>query len=289
MKKNFLTVFVLFWFFASYSQDLKPVKIQTMSGLRCGYENSKGVRVIPAKYFSASEFKDGFAIVSDENGYMTYINSLGKELTQKKYKNLRPFIGNRAIIGNDVYLGFGTWLIIDKTGKVIVPEGKYKRIGDFKNGYAVVGTPDSYSPDYCSLWGVIDINGKEIISPTESYDTYEFIEKNIVAKDGNINYLFNLSGKLIYPYCPYPIVPTGNGNNYFVVEHSRLVNGVDHYYYGVIDYKGNVFLKNIFKKITDFDFNNNTLAKVFFDENTFFYVDKDFKCVEFDNVKCPEK
>jgi hypothetical protein len=58
--------------------------------------------------------------------------------------------------------------------------------------------------------------------------------------------------------------------------------------YGITDYNGKAILNPVFSEITDYTFNNNSLAKVFFEDRTFFYVDVNGKCTEYDNAKCPK-
>jgi hypothetical protein len=58
---------------------------------------------------------------------------------------------------------------------------------------------------------------------------------------------------------------------------------------GVLNFEGKELLKPTFWGVEALQFNEGKLGKVYFDENTFFYVDKNCNCVEFDNVKCPEK
>lgn len=60
------------------------------------------------------------------------------------------------------------------------------------------------------------------------------------------------------------------------------------YKVGIIDFDGNIVLKQNFSEITDYIFNNGTLAKVKFTNGSFFYIDKEIKCVEFDGQTCPE-
>ena len=80
------------------------------------------------------------------------------------------------------------------------------------------------------------------------------------------------------------------------------IYGKGGFYFGFYDYNGKVVFPVNFKKITDFEFgnnkhtqyaiefgNNNSLAKVFFPSGSFFYINKDLKCVEYDGHSCPEE
>ena len=55
-----------------------------------------------------------------------------------------------------------------------------------------------------------------------------------------------------------------------------------------MNFEGQIILKPRFKTITDYEFNNNRLAKVEFQNGGFFYINKEGNCVVFDNQVCPE-
>ena len=96
--------------------------------------------------------------------------------------------------------------------------------------------------------------------------------------------LIDKTGKAVIP--AYMMYEYGNwGKDYIIVKRAN-----EFPVYGVVDFTGKFLLPLNFHEITDFEFGpNRSLAKVFFDERRFFYVDKAFHCVEFDGVKCPDK
>lgn len=52
--------------------------------------------------------------------------------------------------------------------------------------------------------------------------------------------------------------------------------------------EGEIILQPNFKNISNYDFNNNLLAKVEFRNGDFFFINKKGECVEFNEKKCPE-
>jgi len=58
---------------------------------------------------------------------------------------------------------------------------------------------------------------------------------------------------------------------------------------GIMSFNGEILLKPTFKKIVHFiSRDNERMATVIFDNDEFFYIDKNAKCVEYKNHKCPE-
>lgn len=169
-----------------------------------GYINKTGTFVIEPKYFSATDFSDGIALVTDENGNK-YIDTAGKVIYESSddiYIS-SPFVNGAAVITkfNDTTTKYG---YIDNQGKTllepiydrasdfnkdgnafVIVNGKYEKINksgdiidsynvnkrytnvlDFKDGYIIYEDPDTHTA------GVIDYKGNIIITPSQNSGSY---------------------------------------------------------------------------------------------------------------------
>jgi hypothetical protein len=86
------------------------------------------------------------------------------------------YISNERAVTQDC---FGQWEVYDLSGNIIVPKGKYAKIDGFKFNLAKVKKVNTVihgedmSGDYHDTFGIIDINGKEVVEC--EYDTiYKF-------------------------------------------------------------------------------------------------------------------
>lgn len=68
------------------------------------------------------------------------------------------------------------------------------------------------------------------------------------------------------------------------------IEKIDNHYrkFGLMNYKGEVIFKPIFKEITSYMFNNNQYAKLVLNDEDFFFIDKNMNCVNFENKNCPD-
>ena len=178
-----------------FSKGLCAVKKNS----KWGYMDKNGNCVIECKYDYARAFSEnGLARV--RRGHEHYfIDTNGCERIKVEYA-IRGFHQNRALVilngekcfidnngvkictidADKVYSydteGFSTVIKNGKTSKIdttgaIVFTSNYDFIGDFINGTAPVRKDKQ--------WGLIDINGKELIKP--SHDYYEFNTQNIIC------------------------------------------------------------------------------------------------------------
>lgn len=115
------------------------------------------------------------------------INHRGEEIIKPIYRSLAKSIGNNEIfVVRDKDFRYG---VINISGDVIVPFGKYDWIDGFTNGLARIklGKQSNGLVDNDNKWGLIDINGNEVLSP--EYDNiWNFYGKNyssiVVVKNG---------------------------------------------------------------------------------------------------------
>ena len=142
--------------------------------------------------------------------------STGKEIIPPKYAMIRDFIGNLAVVFLDPYpsdkcgvIDFTTgkeilppvynsvtltedviWAskpgttresdIFDRTGKLIVPAGKYKNTAPkFYEGYLAVSDGN--------LWGFIDTQGHEVVPPMFDKESHVYFNNGVVLVALNVN------------------------------------------------------------------------------------------------------
>jgi protein associated with RNAse G/E len=202
----------------------------------------------------------------------------------------------------------GKYGYINREGKTIIPikyTGEYScysthgKLGLYTNSwknletYAIetwYGKTEPLHVGYNTKIPVIINKAGRIIYAGKNDEEIVTIEKDIVVLERNgttsncfwkTNAIVNNSGKVILSYDACTKVVLKDGRIYLLndSDYKRRV--------GAMSYSGEILLKPNFKSISDFVFNENSLAKVSFNDDSFFYVDKSFKCVEFEGQKCP--
>ena len=104
-------------------------------------------------------FSDGLAAIARENGF-NVIDKSGAQVMSSPY-HLRGFSEGRIVV-MDSYWQVG---VIDITGNVVVPFGRYEWIRSFSEGFAAVRSGDMFT----DTWGFIDRYGNEVIATMYSY------------------------------------------------------------------------------------------------------------------------
>lgn len=200
-------------------------------GDKWGYINKTGSIVIPLEYNVACPFSEGIALVNKDNKYF-YIDKTGKIALSLDIYGFQGYLNEGMLVVSnyeyehpygcinkngevvvpfayDLIYGFHEGFsvvgigrspdtkrgVIDKTGKVIVPLGKYNWIEDFKEGLAVVSnerTPVEYECGY------IDQTGKLVIPLI--YDSAKSFSEGLafVGKDNKYGYV-DKAGAVIVP------------------------------------------------------------------------------------------
>lgn len=150
-----------------------------------GAINKLGEVVIPIKYEELGGFYNGIARVK-VSGKWGYINSQNMIAVPCQYENVGNYSeGVASVFENEI------WCYINLNNKLsILPKNRYRWVGDFSEGYALVRNSYGY--------GFIDKKGDEVIS-TRFQEANSF--KNGLAKVCiNNKYGFiNYNGDLVIP------------------------------------------------------------------------------------------
>lgn len=127
-----------------------------------------GKELFPAgKYGDISDFVNGIAYVWKKDVGVGLIDKTGKEVVKPgtynaNLKNTDQFKENRIVV-QKLDEKNNKWLtgVIDTTGKVVIPFGKYEFVDNFHDGLARASVGDFAK----GRKFYIDINGKEVVSP----------------------------------------------------------------------------------------------------------------------------
>ncbi len=163
------------------------------------------------RYSSVSTISDGMIAVStgdytDPTGNWGFVDATtGKEVIRPQYRvwlsGILPGTGLRFSDGRLSMLTDKGSIVIDKTGKVIVPAGRYEEITPYDNGVA-------YALDNRG-WHLIDKDGKEIFTSNDRiYLTFEpqslrggLAQINMINADSTVSSsIIDLSGKSVLPF-----------------------------------------------------------------------------------------
>ena len=79
-----------------------------------GFVDENGNEVIPCKWEDVGFFSEGLAYAEDAFGRIGFIDKKGKVIIPCQWEDAAPFLNGKAFVQTN-----GSWLRIDKTGKVI--------------------------------------------------------------------------------------------------------------------------------------------------------------------------
>lgn len=183
MKRIALFFTFLFMGYTISAQDL----VSFRENAKYGFKDASGKVIIPAKYSSVEDFKQGFSQVG-LNGKYGFIDKSGKEFVPLIYNQAGSFSEGLAPVKLD-----GLWGYIDKTGKIVISL-KFDNATGFINGEATVWINQKRFS--------IDKTGKALTS--EKYDGTASFSEGLsmvyIGKYPNTRYGFvDISGKEIVP------------------------------------------------------------------------------------------
>lgn len=149
---------------------------------RYGYINTKGIIVIPLKFYTATDFHNGVAGVRDyiymEDGtYITdwiqyWIDKAGNKVVSGQFLYGSPFYeGYSAVEKGQSIIPGNKWSYIDMSG-ALATDKEFDQCREFKNGYAEVQLNEK--------WGMIDKQFELIIDC--KYDSREELEESTEYK-----------------------------------------------------------------------------------------------------------
>ena len=111
------------------NENWKYYKIYENGLVWRGYKDEYGNIVIPAQFFLANPFREGLAVVLDQNHKWGVIDAAGAKICPSKYDWVKSFSEGLAAVLLNNYWGF-----IDYSGKLVIPL-KYNYVYEsFKNG-----------------------------------------------------------------------------------------------------------------------------------------------------------
>ncbi len=219
--------------FAAFMGDEKPpqrVRINNEGQLLV--KNGESMVALPKEFLIAKNFENGLAIVQDSTGYWGAVDVNGRIVIALQYTHIKSFSENKAFAINQN----GKLCLISTNGTIIKEFATYSDGDSFKGGYAIVTAGGKH--------GLINSNGKEILSPldgyihyTENYHEFEITSSFFGGKHG----LFMAStGLLIKP----------RFNKIIEIKKDCVKVEVDEIGESLIDLSGSVFVEKDGKRIT---------------------------------------
>ncbi len=213
----------------------------TVIGKVYGYINDKGLFVIKPKFQMAYDFKNGKAVVQENNKF-GIIDTKGKYVLAPIYDSISEFKEGRAIVVINSKIN-----VIDNDGKVITNKN-YSLINSFSDGLVLVAV-DYKNGDY--KYGYINLEGEEV-TPIKYLMGYDFNNGVALVKLDYTKYaLINKKGQEL---CTY--------NHVFIYGYSDgVMVFADNFQgpYGYINNKGEEIIKAKYREATAF---NNGVAVV---------------------------
>lgn len=197
-----------------------------------GYINTKGKFVIDPIYDNAVSFSGDVAICKLNGKYGT-IDKHGDVVTEFLYSNIMEYSGNFAIAFKDNKYG-----IIDKKGNVIV-DFAYDKIESVNSSYFV------YYDDGSTYLGVLNENQSTDTFFAESFQDLKLLDNGycIYKRKGLYGLIDNKKNVVIE-------------NRFVKLTYERgdyLVFSTTGDYYGYVDFKGKVVIREIYAYASSFD------------------------------------
>jgi len=250
-------------------------------------------------YFLDENKMDRFVVSEGKFNYIT--NENGEQLGNSTFDSFINYNDGIVQFSKNNKIGY-----CDIDGKLIL-EPKFDSGDTSKNGFIVT---------YTNKWNSL---GYDLVT----YNIFgQEIQRQDIGMTGKYPLLFNENGKLLFKGESYEdikllenkqlaiaskqIPQTGNTRYIFIDIEGKTKAYFDEYYglifyddyikivksyngyVGIMDYDGKIIFPPNFKEISSFVHDSNKLAKVFFTDGEYFYIDKGLKCVPFDNKNCPD-
>lgn len=231
-----------------------------------------GKRATSLEFDYLDHYDEGYSLVRKDGFGYGYIDDKAKVAIPFKYEIAESFRNGKARVYNN-----GEWFFVDKTGNethIHNKNHKYEEICDYFEGLCRVSTKKlrftdlAYHSDYehlAGVWGYINENGEEIISPQYIYacdfeDGLAFVCKGEWTKDEKWNNKYNTgrywteeelwgaidkSGREIIP-CKFDEIKNfWDTTEVFMAHYGGWEKGG----WGIIDHQGNWLVDPIFEYI----------------------------------------
>lgn len=182
------------------------------------------------KYKDGTPFHDGYALVRDEDGLLSYIEKSGKETfnlaTITEVNIVRAGLVSDGLA--KVKSSDGLWGFINMDGKLVI-KPEYVMVENFVNGKARVKKTDG---TVC----IIDQNNKVLFTGKSKYNYFPVnASEQLVFKDASVTNGYvgvqNLNNETILKDVKYKIIDNSKSKNLMIVKNESGL-------YGVIDEKG---------------------------------------------------
>lgn len=195
-------------------------------------KNGESLVALPEEFLLARNFENGLAIVQDSTGYWGAVDVNGRIVIALQYTCIKNFSENKAFAINKT----GKLCLISTNGTIIKEFATYSDGDSFRGGYAIVSADGKH--------GLINGNGKEILSPLDGYIHYtkNLNEFEITSSffGGKRGLFITTTGLLVKP----------KYNKIVEVKKDCVVVEVDQIGECLIDLLGCVFVEKDGKRIT---------------------------------------
>lgn len=159
-------------FISMYQEGRAMFSNKDMHGkFRYGYLNKAGEEIIPLQYESASDFKDGIAVVKIKEEKFALIDQYGNEVVIFNYFFVGNYGDNLVVFRRGLKEKYG---YLNTRGEIII-KPRFTVAGPFENGRAVVNDAANSQNKY----GLIDKDGMNIIESI--YNDVTILGENRVA------------------------------------------------------------------------------------------------------------
>lgn len=214
-----------------------------------GYADRNGKEVIPCTYYSASNFRNGIAMVQEEeDGNFYYINTKNERAINTPFYSAGDFDSYGCAV---VERYEGNPELIDTAGKTMCNADLLLAI--FDNGYYLFGERHNDS----MLFGIVNTKGNIVIPATYNSLTFlfeadrlAFSDRYLVAqtntKSGTFSSLITVDGKELYSSEIGGSILAFSSSDSDLISFSKKGTEVDTY--GFIDKKGSVVISPIYEE-----------------------------------------
>lgn len=274
-----------YYHIGTFSEGLAVATIHSNDFIKpSGYINEKGEEVISPKYYQASEFSEGFAVVQLDSTYKTFIDKDENQLIKPVIGYLGSFNDGLAVVlDNGTFHGY-----VDTQGNKVITLASSDNVSlkvnivgrTFQEGLAVVYNKET------KKYGYIDKTG-DLVIPFEYDRANSFQEGVAVVMKDDAYYTINKKGVKIIDLSKLPDIPNSHldERNLFDAEQHMFSEGllhvnkeIENYY---MDKNGKIMLNDLGSYVEPFYSGRARIYRYDKDvqDMTFAFIDKRGKLV----------